>query len=73
MPGPACLAASTPGQDEDADADDAADAERDEVPDPQGLLQGAAVHGGVGKQLGEGFRSEQAVSHLCPPVANVIP
>ncbi len=41
IPGPACLAASTPGQDEDADADDAADAERDEVPGAERLLQPA--------------------------------
>ncbi len=56
MPGPACLAASTPGQDEDAHADDTADPQGDQVPDPQGLLQGAALFGGLGEELAEGFR-----------------
>ncbi len=55
-------------QNEDAHADDAADPQGDQVPNPQGLLQGPPFFGGRGEKLAEGFRSKQAVSHRHPPV-----
>ena len=68
MPGPACLAASTPG--------------RTKMPTPMMQPMPSATRSQtrrvffrerpssavVGEKLAEGFRSEQAVSHLYPPV-----
>ena len=63
MPGPACLAAWTPGRTKMPDADDAADAEGDQVHGRQGPAEPVAFLLGVGHQAAQRLGSQEVVRH----------
>ena len=63
MPGPALLGGLDPGQDEDPDADDAADADGRQVHGRQGPAEPVPFLLGVGHQAAQRLGSQEVVRH----------